>query len=243
MTNMTEPIRTIRPLTHPTIKYANFLTHMLTDKYNDWGCHIEDTTDWRRDNHKWINLDKMIGFKTSLEFLKEELIEALPTLWNEEELDENDLFYGENELEDREENNDYNYIGLINIKCLRGYMLNWDIDDKLLNDMLKGEDPVQLIKDMRTILSVKSRSNWSDLLEYEFMDCETKPFDKYIFILNQLIIDEIEDRQTEYIIKLQKDKARFIADKYLEVKYSPYTKLGKDRFDRERKELFQEQFS
>jgi len=137
MTNMTEPIRTIRQRTHPTIKYANFLTHMLTDKYNDWGCHIEDTTDWKRNNHMWINLDKMIGFKTIIKDFKEEIIEALPTLWNEEQLDENNLFYGENELEDREENNDYNYIGLINIKCLRNYMLNWDMEDKLLNDILK----------------------------------------------------------------------------------------------------------
>tara|TARA_R110002012_G_scaffold721_1_gene3163 strand:- start:266 stop:979 length:714 start_codon:yes stop_codon:yes gene_type:complete len=237
---MTEPIRTIRPLTHPTIKYANFLTHMLTDKYNDWGCHIEDTTDWRRDNHKWINLDKMIGFKTIIEDFKEEVIDALPTLWNEEQLDENDLFYGENELEDREENNDYNYIGLINIKCLRGYMLNWEVEEDTLNETLKGEDPIQLIKDMRIILSAEVRSNWSDLFRYEFMDCVSKPFNRYLFILGQLICDEIEDRQTEYIIKLQKDKARFIADKYLEAKYSPYTKLGKDRFNKERKALFQE---
>jgi len=77
-------------------------------------------------------------------------------------------------------------------------------------------------------------------MEYRFEEYAAFPLGVYLMILGNLILDEIEDRQTEYIIQLQKDKAKFIAGKYLEAKYSPYTKLGKDRFDKERKELFGE---
>lgn len=225
---------------YPTLKYANFLTHMLTDKYNDWGTYIQDiTTINKYENHTWISLDKMIGFIKIIKDLREVIIATLPKLWNKSQLDENDIFNGENDLKDIEENNVNginNYIGLINIKYLRKYMLNSNnFNEKCLNNILKGED---LIKDMRLILSCRKRDTWSDLLEYKFMDCECKPFNKYIFILGELICDEIEDRQKAYIIKLKKDKANFIADKYLEAKYSPYTKLGKDRFNKERNKLF-----
>ena len=110
---------------YPTLKYANFLTHMLTDKYNDWGTYIQDiTTINKYENHTWISLDKMIGFIKIIKDLREVIITTLPKLWNKSQLDENDIFNGENDLKDIEENNVNginNYIGLINIKYLRKY--------------------------------------------------------------------------------------------------------------------------
>ena len=240
MTNMTEPIRTIRQQAYPTLKYANFLTHMLTDKYNDWETNVCDKHYYKRNNTIKYDLQEFIGFENLLAEFEADIMGSLPTIWSEKDIDELGVWYGENELEDREENNDENYNGLINIKVLRERL--WDMDCNGLDkdEYVEGKNPIKLLKDIRKIVSVKARDNWYDVMEYQFEEIDAEPLGVYLFKLGHLILDEIEDRQTEYIIQLQKDKAKFISDKYLEAKYSPYTKLGRERFDKKRDELFNE---
>ena len=239
MTNMTEPIRTIRQQAYPTLKYANFLTHMLTDKYNDWETNVCDKFGYFNNSKKY-DLQEFIGFENLLAEFEADIMGSLPTIWSEKDIDELGVWYGENELEDREENNDENYNGLINIKVLRERL--WDMDCNGLDkdEYVEGKNPIKLLKDIRKIVSVKARDNWYDVMEYQFEEIDAEPLGVYLFKLGHLILDEIEDRQTEYIIQLQKDKAKFISDKYLEAKYSPYTKLGRERFDKKRDELFNE---
>lgn len=239
MTNMTEPIRTIRQQAYPTLKYANFLTHMLTDKYNDWETNVCDKYGYFNNSKKY-NLEEFIGFENLLAEFEAHIMGSLPTIWSEKDIDELGVWYGENELEDREENNDENYNGLINIKVLRDVLYDMDCNCLDREEYIEGKDPIKLLNDIQKIVSVKARGNWYDIMEYQFQQVDASPFGTYLFKLGHLILDEMEDRQTEYIIQLQKDKAKFISDKYLEAKYSPYTKLGRDRFDKERKELFQE---
>ena len=222
---------------YPTLKYANFLTHMLTDKYNDWETNVCDKYYIIRETVKY-DLQEFIGFENLLAEFEADIMGSLPTIWSEKDIDELGVWYGENELEDREENNNENYNGLINIKVLRERL--WDMDCNGLDkdEYVEGKNPIKLLKDIRKIVSVKARGNWYEVMEYQFEVIDAEPLGVYLFKLGNLILDEMEDRQKAYIIKLKKDKAKFIADKYLEAKYSPYTKLGKDRFHKERNELF-----
>ena len=222
---------------YPTLKYANFLTHMLTDKYNDWETNVY-TKYGRRNKSRKYNLQEFIGFENLLAEFEAHIMGSLPTIWSKKDIDELGVWYGENELEDREENNNENYNGLINIKVLRERL--WDMDCNNLDreEYIEGKDPIKLLNDIQKIVSVKARGNWYDVMEYQFEEFSAFPLGIYLFKLGHLILDEMEDRQKAYIIKLKKDKAKFIADKYLEAKYSPYTKLGKDRFHKERNELF-----
>jgi len=241
MTNMTEPIRTIRQQAYPTLKYANFLTHMLTDKYNDWETNVIDKIHTRSHTpYIQYDLQECFGFENLLAEFEAHIMGSLPSIWNEKDIDDIGVWYGENELEDREENNDENYNGLLNIKVLRELLYEMDLNNIDREQFIGGKDPIKIFNDIQKINSVKPRDNWYDMMEYRFEEYTAFPLGVYLMILGNLILDEIEDRQTEYIIQLQKDKAKFIAGKYLEAKYSPYTKLGKDRFDKERKELFGE---
>ena len=52
------------------------------------------------------------------------------------------------------------------------------------------------------------------------------------------ILDELEDRQTEYLVKVRNKAKITIAEWFKKQYYSPYTKIGIKRFNREREELF-----
>jgi hypothetical protein len=224
---------------YPTLKYANFLTHMLTDKYNDWETNIINRYIGRPNRYILYNLEEFIGFENLLEEFEAHIMGSLPTIWSEEDIGELGVWYSkEYELEYREENNDENYCGLINIHVLRQMLYDMDLNNIDREEYIEGKDPIKIFNDIQKIVSVKARDNWYDMMEYQFQELSAFPFGVYLFKLGHLILDEMEDRQIKYINKLKKDKATFIADKYLEAKYSPYTKLGKDRFDKERNSLF-----
>jgi len=223
---------------YPTMNYVNFLTSILTDKYDDWETNVIDKYS-RSSRDVVYDLQGYIGFENLLAEFKTIIMEALPTIWSEEDIDELGVWYSkEDELEYREENNDENYCGLINIKVLRIYLREMDLNNINRDKYIKGKDPNKLLDDIQDIVSVKARDNWRDEMEYYFQEIDALPFGHYLFKLGNLILDEMEDRQIKYINKLKKDKAIFISDKYLEAKYSPYTKLGRDRFDKERNALF-----
>ena len=81
----------------------------------------------------------------------------------------------------------------------------------------------------------------NDLSQYDIFkeyDEDYEPFQKYCFTIAEFWIDELYEIQTSYFNALTKDSANLIATSYLESIYSPYTVLGRKRFDKKRDELF-----
>jgi hypothetical protein len=81
----------------------------------------------------------------------------------------------------------------------------------------------------------------NDLSQYDAFreyDDDISPFDKYCYTIAEFWLDELESVQGQYLIDREKDAADLIASSYLESLYSPYTVLGRKRFDKERDALF-----
>ena len=78
-------------------------------------------------------------------------------------------------------------------------------------------------------------SQYDTFKEY---DDDFDPFQKYCYTIAEFWLDELESVQGQYLIDRDKDAANLIATSYLESIYSPYTVLGRKRFDKERDALF-----
>jgi len=81
----------------------------------------------------------------------------------------------------------------------------------------------------------------NDLSQYDIFkeyDDDYEPFQKYCYTIAEFWIDELESVQGQYLIDRDNDAVNLIATSYLESIYSPYTVLGRKRFDKKREELF-----
>ena len=93
-------------------------------------------------------------------------------------------------------------------------------------------------------LFLNCRDFITDLMEvsqydaFKEYDDDIDPFAKYVCTIAEFWLDEFESIQGQYLIDREKDAADLIASSYLESIYSPYTVLGRKRFDKERAALF-----
>jgi len=85
---------------------------------------------------------------------------------------------------------------------------------------------------------MKDLNNLSQYDAFQEYDDDFTPFQKYCYTIAEFWLDELESIQGQYLIDRDKDAANLIASSYLESLYSPYTVLGRKRFDKERAALF-----
>jgi hypothetical protein len=99
-------------------------------------------------------------------------------------------------------------------------------------------------KELKNILkkdAIKYIDDLEEVSQYpDFNDSTLSPLENYISTLFNFIIEDIEYTQDNYFINLYSKNTQKIQTIYLDSYYSPITKLGIRRFDRERMELFGE---
>jgi hypothetical protein len=238
-TTMDYPILTIRPNTYPSLKYANFLTEILNcNEESDWNIPIELGRFTYEDNTIYESLKRFYGFNDIIKRIKSILLTDLNNVLNDDMLDYYNVYWGEDELED--ENREVyfdgeNMKGLINTKKLRWRLCGkeWEMDSfKILNG--------DIFADMNIMADSYPMDEWEEIYEHDMDRHKHLPYQVYMKKLFHYIVDIIDDRQKEYIIDLKKRKTIEIAEWFKEQYYSPYTKIGRKRFYREREELFGE---
>lgn len=104
---------------------------------------------------------------------------------------------------------------------------------------MKKISAVEFIKDYSFLKQMKPFTNHT---EECFRNDLANPNDylltDYLTLLGEYLIDLMEDYEQEYHLKIEVKASNIIKNAWLSAKYSPYTKLGKARFDKEREELF-----
>ena len=118
----------------------------------------------------------------------------------------------------------------------------YDIDQIKIELLEFFYNPIDKLK--AKTLFLNCRDFISDLMElsqydaFKEYDDDIDPFAKYVCVIAEFWLDELESIQGQYLIDRDKDAADLISNSYLESLYSPYTVLGRKRFDKEREALF-----
>lgn len=118
-----------------------------------------------------------------------------------------------------------------NIKEVLPEIFDNEIIAELKNDLKQNNSYLfNFVDDLEIV------SDYENFEEYEGYG----PLEKYIMTVGEFMLENFETIQDEYIKDLKKNIVRTIENGYLNALYSPYTDLGIKRFDKERKELFDE---
>ena len=118
----------------------------------------------------------------------------------------------------------------------------FDIDQIKLELLDFFDKPIEKLQAKTLFLNCRDFiRNLNDLSQYDAFqeyDDDIDPFSKYVCTIAEFWLDELECIQKQYLIDRDKDAADLISNSYLESLYSPYTVLGRKRFDKERDALF-----
>jgi len=118
----------------------------------------------------------------------------------------------------------------------------YDIDQIKIELLEFFDKTIDKLKAKTLVLNCRDFiSDLMDLSQYDAFqeyDEDIDPFSKYVCTIAEFWLDRMEDVQGQYLIDRDKDAAHLITSSYLESLYSPYTVLGRKRFDKERAALF-----
>jgi len=124
----------------------------------------------------------------------------------------------------------YNGLGIFDIDQIK-----IDLPEFLNEPIEKLKSKLHHVNCYDFIIDLNDLTHYNAFKEY---DDDFEPFYKYVCVIAEFWLDELESVQGQYLIDREKDAAKFIAVSYLKSIYSPYTVLGRKRFDKEREALF-----
>jgi len=230
--NMTEPIRTIQQkFTYPTMNYANLFAYLFEEEEKI--MVIKHSRYYNKDK---IDIKKFYGFEKQYKWIKENIQYNFCLLLEDDTNAINQWIYGEEERENREDP-DETLIGTLNFAEIRKDVVRnqeyWVVDfsdDHNCN--------VWTLFDNMSEIEYTRNMDWHEYLDTTYYT--DHQFERYITHLTMFILDDLEDKHTEYLVKLRNKAKITIAEWFKEQYYSPYTKIGIKRFNKEREELFSE---